>query len=153
MNNFQRKGSKSNTDVGQAFRKRVRDMILARHRIVLHERHSVLCSLRNNQEKTHRFALGSDNPPVIVTCKTHKWTSGDNMPSAKIHAFAVAMFHFHMAPSKYRKIFVCEQSLRKKDNKSLLEYFLDKYFYLIPPDVELWELPPDSDAVRIIRPA
>lgn len=59
--------------------------------------------------------------------------------------WAEAMYYFHMAPSKYRKIFFVEQSIRVASGESLLAYFYRTQRHLIPADVELWEVPRESD--------
>ena len=114
--------------------------------------HKVPCGL-GNKKKHHIFDLGSEDPPVIVECKSQTWTVTGNVPSAKMTNWAAAMFYFHMAPPMYRKIFFVEQSLRSRSDESLLEYFARTQDHMIPPDVELWELPRDSDEVVILRGA
>jgi len=59
--------------------------------------HKVPCGL-GNKHKDHAFDLGSESPKVIVECKSHTWTSGGNVPSAKMKNWAEAMFYFHMPP-------------------------------------------------------
>lgn len=147
MTNFQREGSISNAHVGRDFEARAR-AILATHGIPLQVNHKVPCGL-GNDKKLHTFDLGSEDPPVIVECKSMTWTKGNNIPVAKVHNFAVAMYYFHMAPPMYRKIFFVEQSLRVRTGESLLAYFRRTQSHMIPPDVELWELPRDSDEVEI----
>jgi hypothetical protein len=36
------------------------------------------------EKENGQFDLGSGEPPVLVECKSHRWTLGDNVPSAKI---------------------------------------------------------------------
>lgn len=148
MTNFQREGSISNAHVGRDFEARAR-AILAAHGIPLQMNHKVPCGLGNNK-KLHTFDLGSEDPPVIVECKSQTWTRGDVVPSAKMKNWAEAMFYFHMAPPMYRKIFFVEQSLRVRTGESLLTYFRRTQSHMIPPDVEFWELPRDSDKVEIL---
>jgi hypothetical protein len=121
MNNFQREGSISNAHVGRDFEARSRT-ILAAHGILLGVNYKVPCGLGSNK-KMHTFDLGSEDPPVIVECKSQTWTKGDVVPSAKMKNWAEAMFYFHMAPPIYRKIFFVEQSLRVRTGESLLVYF------------------------------
>jgi hypothetical protein len=147
MNNFQRVGSISNAHVGRDFEARAR-AILAAQGIPLEVNHKVPCGL-GNKKKMHTFDLGSDQPPVIVECKSQTWTSGGNIPSAKMKNWAEAMFYFHMAPPAYRKIFFVEQSFRPASSESLLAYFRRTQAHMIPPDVEFWELARDSDDVVI----
>ena len=138
MNNFQREGSTSNSHVGRAFEERTRK-VLATNGLQLASNHKVPCGL-GEVLKNHAFDLGSGRPKVIVECKSHTWTSGGNVPSAKMKNWAEAMFYFHMAPRDYRKIFVVERSVRPGRPESLLTYFLRTQAHMIPPDVEIWEL-------------
>ena len=89
-----------------------------------------------------------DTPRVIVECKSHTWTSGGNVPSAKMKNWAEAMFYFHMAPGDYRKIFFVERSVRRGRSESLLSYFLRTQAHMIPSDVECWELDGDELVVH-----
>ena len=146
MNNFQREGSTSNSHVGRAFEERARK-ILAEHGLRLESDHKVRCGL-GRVRKSHAFDLGSESPRVIVECKSHTWTSGRNVPSAKMKNWAEAMFYFHMAPRDYRKIFFVERSIRPGRSESLLSYFLRTQAHMIPPDVEFWELDDDELVVH-----
>lgn len=150
MSNFQRDGSISNTHVGRAFEERA-CKVLAKQGLLLNSDHKVPCGLPGNVQKNHAFDLGSENPKAIVECKSHTWTSGGNIPSAKIKNWAEAMFYFHMAPPEYRKIFVAERSVRPGRNESLLSYFLRTQAHMIPADVEFWELDRSSDELIIHR--
>ena len=146
MNNFQREGSTSNSHVGRAFEERARK-ILAKHGLRLESDHKVRCGL-GRVRKSHAFDLGSESPRVIVECKSHTWTSGGNVPSAKMKNWAEAMFYFHMVPRDYRKIFFVERSIRPGRSESLLSYFLRTQAHMIPPDVEFWELDGDELVVH-----
>ena len=149
MSNFQRQGSTSNSHVGRAFEERARK-ILAEHGLRLEAGHKVPCGL-GQVRKIHTFDLGSGNPKVIVECKSHTWTSGGNVPSAKMKNWAEAMFYFHMAPRNYRKIFVVERSLRPGRPESLLAYFLRTQAHMIPPDLEFRELDGNELIVHEVR--
>ena len=141
-NNFQREGSTSNADVGRAFEERARKL-LAEHGLQLEFGHKVPCGF-GTARKRHSFDLGSEDPRVLVECKSHTWTSGGNVPSAKMKNWAEAMFYFHMAPRDYRKIFFVERSVRRGQDESLPSYFLRTQAHMIPPDVECWELDDDE---------
>ena len=147
MNNFQREGSTSNAHVGRAFEERARK-VLAEHGLRLESNHKVPCGL-GAVRKNHAFDLGSGNLKVIVECKSHTWTSGGNVPSAKMKNWAEAMFYFHMAPPDYRKIFFVERSVRPDRSESLLTYFLRTQAHMIPSDVEFWELDGDGDELVV----
>lgn len=143
MSNFQREGSISNSHVGRDFELRAQG-VLAKRGLLLTLNHKVPCGLGNNR-KDHAFDLGSENPKVIVECKSQTWTSSGNVPSAKMKNWAEAMFYFHMAPPEYRKIFFVERSVRLNREETLLGYFRRTQAHMIPFDVELWELDRDSD--------
>ena len=144
--NFQRDGSISNSHVGRDFEDRARKA-LAKCGLWLTPDHKVPCGL-GKVRKDHSFDLGSEDPRIIVECKSHTWTSGGNVPSAKMKNWAEAMFYFHMAPRDYRKIFFVERSIRRGRGESLLSYFLRTQAHMIPTDVEFWELDGDELAVH-----
>ena len=144
--NFQREGSTSNTRVGRDFEDRARKA-LAKCGLRLTPDHKVPCGL-GKVRKNHSFDLGSEDPRVIVECKSHTWTSGGNVPSAKMKNWAEAMFYFHMAPPGYRKIFFVERSVRRGRSESLLSYFVRRQAHMIPPDVEFRELDGDELVVH-----
>ena len=147
MNNYQRGESTSNFHVGRAFEAQAWK-VLAEHGVRLESGHKVPCGL-GAVRKNHAFDLGSESPKVIVECKSHTWTSGGNVPSAKMKNWAEAMFYFHMAPPDYRKIFFVERSVRPGRSESLLSYFLRTQAYMLLPDVEFWELDGDDDKLII----
>lgn len=141
MANHQREGANSNADVGRKFEKKAK-RALAKHGLDLESNFKLAVGLgrAKKDKKEHTFDFGSERPKVIVECKSHTWTAGGNVPSAKMKNWAEAMFHFHMAPKAYRKIFIVERSVRKSTGETLLCYFKRIRFYMIPSDVELWEL-------------
>ena len=147
MSNFQREGSISNFHVGSDFERRAQ-AVLAKHGIALAPDFKVPCGL-GDRVKLHAFDLGSEDPKVTVECKSQTWTSGGNVPSAKMKNWAEAMFYFHMAPAEYRKIFFAERSLRPSTGETLLQYFRRTQVHMIPDDVEFWELNRDSDTLTI----
>ena len=149
MNNFQREGATSNSHVGRAFEERARKVLAAKG-LQLTSNHKVPCGV-GAVRKNHAFDLGSRHPNVIVECKSHTWTSGGKVPSAKMKNWAEAMFYFHMAPPDYRKIFVVERSIRPGRPESLLTYFLRTQAHMIPPGVEFWELDGNELIVHEVR--
>ena len=147
MSNFQRDGSTSNSHVGRAFEARARK-VLAKRGLRLESGHKVPCGL-DAVRKVHAFDLGSDNSRLIIECKSHTWTTGGKVPSAKMKNWAEAMFYFHMAPQDYRKIFFVERSMRPGRSESLLAYFLRTQAHMIPPAVAFRELDGDSDELIV----
>jgi hypothetical protein len=89
------------------------------------------------RKKPHRFDLGSAKPPILVECKSHRWTTGDNMPAAKMTVWNEAMYYFYVAPREFRKImFVLKHERRAQ---SLAAYYIRTHGHLIPDGVEIWE--------------
>ena len=97
--------------------------------------------------KKHKFDLGSDS--VLVECKSHKWTSGNNVPSAKLTVWNEAMFYFACSPDSFRKIFFVLKDTRQKDNETLAQYYIRMYSHLIPNKVEIWEYDEINGVVEI----
>jgi hypothetical protein len=147
--NFQRIGSISNAHVGRDFEAAAKS-ILAAAGIAVEENHPVQVGV-GDRKKLHSFDLGSDDPPVIVECKSHRWTSGDNVPSAKVTVWNEAMYYFHCAPRHYRKVFFVLRDMRKRNGETLASYYLRTYGHLVPDDVEIWELDQDTGECEIVH--
>ena len=139
MSNFQRDGSYSNTHAGRAYERRACG-IFAEHGLLLESGHKVACGLSGDERKAHAFGLGSENPQVIVECKSPAPISGGNLPSDKTKNRAVAMFCFHLAPPDYRKICIAKRSVRPRWDESLSSYFMRTQVHMIPADGEFWDL-------------
>lgn len=148
LNNFQRTGAVSNSHVGRDFERRSWEALRSLG-IEAEFDFRVPVGL-SGHKKAHRFDLGSHSPKLVVECKSQTWTSGGNVPSAKMKNWAEAMFYFHMTPPEYRKIFIVEQSIRPRTGQSLLAYFLRTQAHLVPDGVEFWELAP-ANAEPIIH--
>jgi hypothetical protein len=137
MTDFQRVGSVSNTQVGIDF-EAVAARCLAAKGIEVRRAFSVPVGVAATK-KPHSFDLGSDDPPVLVECKSHRWTSGGNVPSAKMTVWNEAMYYFSAAPLGYRRIFFVLRDLSRSRGVTLAEYYLSRYRHLVPDDVEFWE--------------
>ncbi len=146
--NFQRLGSISNAHVGSDFEHDAR-LALKSMGINLRPEFSVSVGV-SDLMKSRKFDLGSEEPPVLVECKSHKWTTGGNIPSAKITVWNEAMYYFHIAPAKYRKIFFVLRDFSAKRGLTLAAYYLRHYAHLIPDDVEIWEFDETSGEVAQI---
>jgi len=133
--NFQRLGAVSNAHAGNEFEGFAKRYFALLH-IVLTPNIGVEVGV-GELKKIHRFDLGSENPAVIVECKSHNWTNGGNVPSAKIAVWNEAMFYFHLAPDRYRKILFTLKSVRR--GESLASYYVRSFGHLIPSGVEVWE--------------
>ena len=146
MNNkpFQRKGAISNADVGKEFENKIFEC-LGKHGFLLEKQKRVSIGIAS--KKDHAFDFGSEN--ILVECKSQTWTESGNSPSAKIKNWSDAMFSFYLAPSKYKKLFFVEMSYNQKQCKTLLEYFIEHYFYLIPSDVLLIDYYTDNNNFEV----
>jgi hypothetical protein len=148
MANFQRIGSISNAHVGKEFEETAATFFSGRG-LNLKKDHSVLIGVGQNK-KPHKFDLGSDNPKTIIECKSHKWTAGNNIPSAKLTVWNEAMYYFASSPPEYKKIFFVLRDERSSNGEALAEYYIRIYGHMIPDDVEIWEYNPlKANAVLI----
>ena len=143
-NNFQRIGSKSNTQAGNDFEKLAKRVLEKKFNCNFCCNYSVEIGL--TKKKTHKFDLGNDN--ILVECKSHKWTSGDNVPSAKLTVWNEAMYYFMLSPKEYKKIFFVLKDFNKKKKETLAEYYIRTYFHLIPDDVEIWEYDKQESIIK-----
>ena len=134
---FQRKGSQSNAHVGKEFEIKaqaffhINDLIL--------ERNIKIDVGVENIKKSHAFDLGCLEQKVIVECKSHTWTSGNNVPSAKLTVWNEAMYYFLTAPDDFRKIMFVLHDFSELRGETLAQYYLRTYHHLIPSSVEFWE--------------
>lgn len=148
--NFQREGSKSNAHVGREFE--ISAMKLLRRQGVGVERNHKLKIGVGRTKKEHSFDLGSSDPPTLVECKSHRWTSGGNVPSAKLTVWNEAMYYFSCNPRSYRKILFVLWDYRTRTRETLAQYYLRTYCHLIPRNVEIWEYNERSKRVRVHTP-
>lgn len=91
------------------------------------------------KKKKHCFDLGSANPKIIIECKSHKWTTGGKVPSAKMTTWNEAMLYFHLAPKDFKKIFFTLHDKRQITGETLVAYYKRTYSHLIPEGVEFLE--------------
>jgi hypothetical protein len=138
-NNFQRIGSVSNTHVGREFEEAAR-LFFAETGV--HLRPNFVALVGHSIKKPHRFDLGSDDPPILVECKSFTWTSGGNSPSAKLRNMNEVMLHFSVCPQHYRRILFVLKHMRKE--VSLASHYVKTQGHLIGPGIEVWEF--DLDA-------
>lgn len=99
----------------------------------------------SNLKKQHSFDLGCMEQQIIVECKAHKWTTGGNVPSAKLTVWNEAMYYFYTAPAGFRKIMFVLRDFSEKRNETLAQYYIRTYKHLIPSDVELWEFDENTE--------
>ena len=139
----QRVGSVSNAHVGNDF-ECVALKFFAEKGIVLLRDFSLVVGL--STKKKHCFDLGACDPKIVLECKSHKWTTGANVPSAKMKVWNEAMYYFHLTPRDYRKVLFVLHDKRRRGGESLLSYYRRTYNHLIPDGVEFleWDEPTDS---------
>ncbi len=145
---FQRIGSKSNAQVGRDFENIARSFFKGEGLLLeLDIKIPVGIDLI---KKNHAFDLGCLEQKVIVECKSHKWTAGENVPSAKLTAWNEAMYYFLASPKGFRKIMFVLHDYSQKRKETLAEYYLRTYKHLVPSDIEFWEFNEDeSTAIRL----
>lgn len=137
MSTHQRKNALSNTRVGidfeeltlKYFKKSIPDI-----------QKPFWIPIGHIEQKQHKFDLGSAKHKVIIECKSHTWTEGGNVPSAKLTTWDQAMLYFFLAPRKYRKIFVVKKDLNPKTKEPLASYYIRTHSHVIPDEVEFWEV-------------
>ena len=145
---FQRVGSKSNAQAGKDF-ELAAQQFLSSIGIELELDVKLPVGI-GEKKKDHTFDLGCLKQNVIVECKSHKWTSGNNVPSAKLTVWNEAMYYFLAAPASYRKIMFVLRDFSEKRNETLAEYYLRTYSHLIPSGIEFWEYNElNSEAVQL----
>lgn len=132
----QRVGSVSNAHVGADF-ERVALEFFAKQGISLSRNFSV--ELGMVTKKARAFDLGSSKHKILVECKSHRWTEGARVPSAKMTVWNEAMYYFSLAPHDYRKILFVLHDRRGDGGESLLAYYKRTYPHLIPEGVEFME--------------
>ena len=103
------------------------------------DRHFRLAVGVGKKKKEHRFDLGSATHKVVVECKSHRWTVGELVPSAKMTVWNEAMYYFALAPNDYQKIMFVLRDFSFKKRETLAEYYLRTYDHLVPEGVEVWE--------------
>lgn len=101
------------------------------------------------KKKKHCFDLGSASLKIIIECKSHKWTAGNKVPSAKMTTWNEAMLYFHLAPKDFQKVFFTLHDKRKTTGETLVSYYKRTYPHLIPEDVEFLEF--DESTGDIVR--
>lgn len=134
---FQRIGSQSNAHVGREFEDSAR-MFFETQGVSLHANLTVLVGV-GSLKKNHSFDLGNSERKILVECKSHRWTSGDNVPSAKLTVWNEAMYYFTVSPPGYRCIMFLLRDYSSRRRETLAQYYIRTYAHLIPAGVEFWE--------------
>ena len=152
MTNHQRIGAISNAHAGREFEALARCYFSEHEGLELQPNFPVLVG-HGSRMKSHRFDLGSEDPAVLIECKSHNWTVTGNMPSAKVTVWNEAMYYFHLAPEHYRKVLFVLDARHTRQGSSLAEFYLRTCAHLIPPRVSIVEYNPESKVVRHVTAA
>lgn len=147
---YQRIGAVSNAHVGRDFESMAQAYFEQSNGIALQRGFPVLLGVGSTQ-KVHRFDLGSDDPPVLIECKSYHWTATGNAPSAKIIACNQAMYYFHLVPQWYRKVLFMLRSEHPSRSETLAEYYARTCGHLIPPTVSILEYDDQLGTARDIN--
>ena len=137
VNNFQRRGATSNAYVGNVFEMKAQAWFFEEEDVWLQRNYGVEIGLSKKKER--KFDLGSNKPPILVECKSHKWTGSGNVPSAKITVWNESMYYFLLAPPGFRKVLFVLRDFGDKRGESLAEYYVRNHSHLIPDGVEIRE--------------
>ena len=145
---FQRVGSQSNAHVGRDF-EACAMKYFASQGIRLEQNFSVPVGI-GSKTKPHNFDLGCEEQKILVECKSHRWTSGGNVPSAKVTVWNEAMYYFVAAPCRYRCLWFVLRDYSPKRKETLAEYYHRTYRHLIPSKVEILEFDEETGSGRQI---
>jgi len=135
---FQRIGARSNSHVGRAFEETAAGFFAEKMSLKNLQR-NVEIPVGFDKQKPHRFDLVDHEAKVIIECKSHKWTVGGNVPSAKMTTWNEVMLYFSITSADYRKILFVLRHPRPRNGETLANYYLRTRGHLIPLGVELWE--------------
>jgi hypothetical protein len=149
VNNFQRVGSVSNAHVGRDFESVAKEYF-RQQGISLESHYSVPVGVAS-EKKSRQFDLGAADPAVLVECKSHRWTTGGNVPSAKITVWNEAMYYFLLAPPRFRKVLFVLRDFSESRGETLAVYYARNYGHLVPPGVEILEYDEESGEVGSVR--
>ena len=145
---FQRIGAISNSHVGREFEAAIAGAFKAQG---YHVRQQFRIPVGFGKTKKDRvFDFGSDDPKLLIECKSHRWTTGGNNPSAKMTVWTEAMFFFHLAPSDYRKCLCVLRDVHAKRGVSLAEHYVRNHTHLIPPGVEILEFDAEQNILKTV---
>ncbi|MCL2260919.1 MAG: hypothetical protein FWC15_06140 [Fibromonadales bacterium] len=142
---FPNNAEMSNSAKGKEFEEIAYKYFLEMESIELQKEYKIEIGLEF--QKGRKFDLG--NGKILVECKRNIWTESGNIPSAKISVWNEAMYYFYLAPNGYKKILFALRDYNQKRNKTLVEYYVEKYNFLIPKDVIFYEYDPNSGCCKI----
>jgi hypothetical protein len=152
MTNHQRIGAVSNAHAGREFELDASAYFKQHEGLMLAPSFSVPVGIAE-RKKQHRFDLGSETPAVLVECKSHNWTDTGNMPSAIVTVWNEAMYYFHLAPAKFRKVLFVLEARHARQPNTLAEYYVRVNAHLIPRDVAILEFNATTKVGRYVKVA
>ncbi len=141
---YQRKGVSSNTQAGKDFENYVFNFFELKG---IHLESQKKVEIGINAKKKKAFDFGNNS--ILIECKSQTWTETGKTPSAKIKNWSDAMFCFYLAPKNTKKLFCVEMSFNQKNCKTLVDYFIEHYYYLIPSDVVLIDFYTENDNYEV----
>jgi hypothetical protein len=150
QNNFQRRGAISNAHAGREFEEAAR-LYFEFPGIILNPNFPIPVGTR--VKKQHNFDLGSEDPPILVECKSYTWTETGRPPSAKIRGLNEVMLLFSVSPPQYRKILFVLKHVHQRTQQSLATYYIRTQGHLIAEGVEIWEFDLDSKIGACVFPS
>ena len=138
MNNFQRQGAISNARVGKEFELTAQKYFES---LGINLQLDFPMELGFNLKKPHRFDLGGtvNGESYLVECKSHTWTNGNNIPSAKMTVWNEVMLYFSLATNNHKKILFVLRDYSDKRKTTLASYYVKIYGNLIPTGVTIME--------------
>ena len=125
-----------NNEKGILFEKQVKELFEREYDVKLEAEYPLEIGFKSL--KSHKFDFG--NSKILLECKDYSWTSGNNIPSAKICHLKEVMLYFHLAPKNYKKILILNRNIRGINGESVGEYFIRLNKAFIPEDVEIFEI-------------
>jgi len=143
----QRKNSVSNTRVGVDFENLTYEYF---KKLFPALKKSFSVSIGHINKKKHRFDMGCSEKKVIIECKSHTWTEGDNVPSAKLTTWDQTATFFFLAPKGYKKLFIVKHDINHKTKESLCAYYLRTHSHMVPGGVEFWEVDESTGSFKKI---
>lgn len=149
VTNHQRIGSISNAHVGRDFEDYAQAYFADTEGLALKRSFSLQIG-HGATTKGHRFDLGNEDPAILVECKSHNWTITGNMPSAKVTVWNEAMYYFHLAPARYRKVLFVLSARHSRQGLSLAEWYVRTNRHLIPEGVSIIEYDVETRIARCV---
>lgn len=99
--------------------------------------------------KNHRFDLVSTDRQFVGECKSFSWTSGGNMPSAKITTVNEAVFYLSLLSTESYRFVTMRRDIRPGSGESLASYYWRTNRHLLG-GVDILEIDAESGAVEVI---